>query len=129
MEVFRRTDDRFMVRFSTTVPANTATVILSTAAPRNLVVPSGINFSPSITSSTTVTYGGRAYTILQVTSGASNVHVDLNRVDISTNTSPFVTAGQWWSPDDPVAWQGEIVMKSTSQFSVTGWMWFEKPRQ
>lgn len=122
-------DLKYVVRFSTTVPIGTAVQIVSTSTFMNLVVPTGIDYSPAIASSTTtLTFGGRAYMTFQVLSGTHNVHIDFNTVDISTVSSPYLTVGQWWSPDDPVAWQGPVWVKTMAPAKITGWMWFDRPR-
>jgi hypothetical protein len=54
--------------------------------------------------------------------------VDLRAVDISTNTSPRLSNLDWFSPDIPVAWQGELCLMSPSTFTVTGWYWNARAR-
>jgi hypothetical protein len=127
-DIFLPVDNTYKVRFSTTVAANTNVVILSTMTLNNLVATSGISYSPSIASSTTTTYGGRLYSTFQIVSATGNVHVDFDTVDISSTTSPYLTQGQWFSADDPLSHQGPVVLRGTTQFTVTGWIWFHRKR-
>ena len=124
-------DLRYTVRFSSTTAAANTKFCVSTMTVGDLTYSTTTyrgSFSPELGTSTTTTYGGRAYTSLQVISAASNVSFDFNVVDISTTSSPYLTQGQWFSPDDPVAWQGSFCLMSPSTFTVTGWMFFERPR-
>lgn len=126
---FSPMDNRWKVRVTTTTTAaNTAVCLVSSHTVINFVVPSSATFSPSVASSTTTTYGGRNYFTFQVVRGASNVSVDFDTVDLSTTTSPFLTEGQWFSPDDPVAWQGMVCLMSPSTFTATGWYFTDKHR-
>lgn len=125
---YREIDSRYVVRFSTIIPANTTTMLVSTQTARSLGVAPGINYSPTLVASTTVTMGGRIYMTFQVVDAVSNVHVDLNSGDTSTATSPYLTEGQWWSPDDPVAYQGAVYARSASTACLTGYIYFAKPR-
>lgn len=121
-----------MVRFTTTTTAANAVVcVVSTHTAYSLMVPSDVTFSPVQTSSTTNTWGGRQYVNFQVVdvAGTGNfVSVDLTRLDISTNTSPRLTDLDWFSPDQPIAWQGELCLQSPSTFTVTGWYWNGRSR-
>lgn len=122
-------DMRHLVRFTTTTTAaNTVACVLSTGTVGNLQDSGTGTFSPTIASSTTVTYGGRGYTVVNVISAASAVSVDYGSVYISTTTSPRLTQGDWWSPDDPIIWQGPLCFMSPSTFTLTGWFWFQRPR-
>lgn len=122
-------DAKNVVRFTTTtVSANTAVCLVSTHTAGNFVVPSAVSMAPVQTSSTTVTFGGRAYMVFQVVSSTVNVSVDFDTVSLSTTTSPYLTQGQWWSPDDPVAWQGQVCLQAPGLFTVTGWYWGLRPR-
>jgi len=122
-------DSRFVVRFTTTTgTANGPVCVVSTHTAVSFIVPSTTSFSPSQSSSTTYTWGGREYMSFQVVSAASNVSVDFGTVDLSTTTSPYLTQGQWFSPDDPVAWQGPVCFQSPSTFTVTGWYWTARAR-
>lgn len=127
---FFTADSRYKVRVTTTTSVGDATFCVSTMTAVNLSTTSayGGTFTPSLSASTATTYGGRAYSVWQVYGSSSNVVVDLSSQDISTVTSQYLTSGQWWSPDDPMAWQGEICFKSVSTFSVTGFLYFDKPR-
>jgi hypothetical protein len=127
------TNMRNMVRFTTTTSAANTVFCVSTMTVGSLTYSTttyGGSFSPSaaLATSTSTTYGGRGYMTLQIVGAASNVSVDLNAVDISTNTSPYLTQGQWFSPDDPIVWQGSVCLMSPSTFTATGWMFFERPR-
>ena len=125
-------DSRHLVRFTTTTTAaNTTVCVVSTHTAYSLTVPSDVTFSPVQTSSTTNTWGGRSYLNFQVVdtpAATDHVSFDFRTVDISTNTSPWLLEGQWLSPDDPVAWQGEVCFKAPSTFTVTGWYWMGRPR-
>lgn len=123
------TDQRHVVRFTTTTTAgNQQVCLVSTHTAFSLTVPSDVGFSPTQTSSTTYTWGGRAYMAFQVVSATSNVSLDFGTVNLSTATSPYLTQGQWFSPDDPVAWQGPVCLVSPSTFTVTGWYWMPRAR-
>ena len=123
--------DAHRVRFTTTTASPNAIVCLvGTMTATNLVVLSthSVSYSPTITSSTTVTYGGRSYMMFQVVGGSRNVHVDYSHGNLSTTNSPYLTVGQWYSSDDPVAHQGPVFATSIATFTVTGWIWFDRAR-
>lgn len=125
-------DLRNIVRFTTTTTsANVQVCVVSTHTAQSLTVPSNVTYEPVQTSSTTNTWGGRSYSIFQVVAtGAAtdHVNVDYGTVSLSTTTSPYLTVGQWFSPDDPVANQGPVCLMSPSTFTVTGWYWEARPR-
>lgn len=127
---FWPTDHRNLVYFSTTTTAvNTALCLVSTMTSVQLsTVSYGVSFTPVLVASTTVTYGGRAYMTFQVTGGTSNVSVGYASTVSTGAENPYLTVGQWFSPDDPVAWQGQVWLISPSTFSVSGWLFFDRPR-
>lgn len=125
-------DQRNVVRFSTTTAAaSTAICVVSTHTAGNFLTVSGMNYLPTQTSSTTVTGGGRGYVMFQIVdtpNATDRVAVDLWSAGLSVTSSPYLLEGQWWSPDDPVAWQGPVCLISATTFTVTGWYITEKRR-
>lgn len=123
-------DHRNVVNFSTTTSAvNTALCLVSTMTSVQLsTVSYGVSFTPVLVASTTVTYGGRAYLTFQVTGGSSPVYVSYLSTVSTGTANPYISQGQWFSPDDPMAWQGQIWLISPSTFSVAGWLFFDRQR-
>lgn len=127
-------DLRHVVRFTTTTASANVQFFVSTMTVGSLTYSTatyGGSFDPTLATSTSTTYGGRDYMILQIVDIAgtgSFVAVDLNTVNISTNTSPRLAEGDWWSPDDPISWQGPVGLMSPSTFTATGWIYFQRPR-
>ena len=123
-------DHRHIVYFTATTTAqNSALCLVSTMTQVQLsTVSYGVSFTPTLSASTTTTYGGRAYMAFQVTGGTSNVSVGYASSISTGAASPYLSLGQWFSPDDPVAWQGQVWLISPSTFSVSGWLFFDRPR-
>jgi|SRR5688572_16877282 len=117
-------DNCYVVRFSTTLPsANTAVRIASTQTAQSINWASGINFSTSPTD----TLGGRASMMFQIVNAAGKIHVDFTSADISTVTSPYVEQGDFFSPDNPDAYQGNVFVMGETTGVVSGWIKFDRP--
>lgn len=123
-------DHRHIVYFTTTTTAqNSALCLVSTMTQVQLsTVSYGVSFTPTLSASTTTTYGGRAYMSFQVTGGSSSVSVGYTSSVSTGPQSNYLTLGQWFSPDDPMAWQGELWLISPSTYTVSGWLLFDRPR-
>lgn len=114
-----------VIRFSTTVPKEMATMIVGTMTVTQSIFADGINYS-SIPSNTA---GGRKYMWLQIVDSDDFVHWDKFSVGISTNTSPYLTQKDALSPDNPIAYQGPVYLMGRSSFTVTGFIVFDRPVQ
>ena len=128
--IFIPRDAGFRVTFSTTIPKDTATVILGTHTAQNFAVPSGITFSTgavtaAFTSTTTTTFGGRLHFAFQVVSSTGKLHVNIGR-DASTS-SPYYEQKDWVILDDPIAIQEQISVYAVDDEAVIyGWFWTHK---
>lgn len=121
---YQAKDNCYTVRFSTTLPSANSTVqILSTQTAQSQNWTTGISFSTS----PSATLGGRASTTFQIVGATGKIHVDFTSADISTNTSPYREQGDWFSPDNPDAYQGNIFVKGESTATITGWIKFDRP--
>lgn len=135
--LFESTDQRWVIRFSTVIPANQTSLVVGTMTAKEFVlVPQvavstgGVSGVSALTTSTMTTFGGRRYMSLQVQGMGTTQRVswDFSANDISTTTSNSLSNEQYWSPDDPVAWQGPIYFKSTGPVTITGQIWMMQPR-
>ena len=134
--IFEWRDSNYRVRFSTTIPANTATLLLGTHTFRNFTVPTGITFTTgtttanfdneSISTNVFTTWGGRAYAAFQIVQTTDQVHVDFDN-NVSSVTSPYYTKGQWVILDDPFVIQEPIYVIGRASATLTGWFWTYKP--
>lgn len=126
-------DDDYVIRFSTTVPANTDV---------NIVPDHWIWYGASMTWTSGVTYstspahnnGGRMWVGFQAIEAATQgdtgqkLHWSFNTT-VSTNTDPYITQGQWFPPTDwPFIYQGTITVRSTATFKIGGIIVTEKRR-
>lgn len=134
--LFEATDQRWVIRFSTVIPANQTSLVVGTMTAKEFVLAPYVAVSTGsavngITSSTMTTFGGRRYVSLQVTGMGTTQRVawDFSSVDTSTTTSNLLSNEQYWSPDDPVTWQGPLYFKSTGPVTITGQIWMMQPRQ
>lgn len=132
-------DQRWLIKFSTTVPANTPTLIIGTMTANNFTLAPGIVYSTgsatfglvsSTGSQVASTFGGRQYLKLQVNNvgPTQTVAVDYTLFDLGVSSSTLLIDKQSWSPDEPVTWQGPLYMRSTGTFNVSGYIIMHQPR-
>ena len=130
----RNVDERYHIKFSTTVPANVSTLIIGTMTANNFVLAAGINYSTgstlsfSYTSSTTVTMGGRAHFDFQCVSCPNKLFWDYSKEEVGITTSAYITDGQWWGRNDPEGWQGPVAVRSSGTAVIVGHIYMNKAR-
>lgn len=129
-------EDSMVIRFSTTIPANTDVQLLPdhfVYYGASMAWPSGITYSTTPAKNN----GGRLWVGFQVVEGATGgaVYDDPQKVHwafsttVSTNTDPFVRAGGWFPPMDwPFVYQGTVTVRSTATAKISGVIITEKGR-
>jgi len=138
-------DDSQVIRFSTTIPANTAVQIVPdhyVFYGASMVWPSGITFSTQPATSN----GGRSFLFFQFIESAGGINAasggavlpqnevqrlyyDFNTT-VSTQTSPYLNLGQTFPPQDwTYVYQGTVTVLSTATARLGGYIITEKRRQ
>lgn len=132
--LFEGTDQRWVLTFSTRIAANQTTLVVGTMTAKEFVLAPNVAYSTGaavfgLTSSTMTTFGGRRYMSLQVQGMGTTQRVnwDFSSVNIST-MSNSLSNEQYWSPDDPVTWQGPLYFLSSGPVAISGQIWMHQPR-
>ena len=124
-------DENSVILFSTNITAGLNTVIAPdhwdyTSA--SITWPALVNYSTRPATRN----GGRLYMAFQAVPTATNTAANLwwsLDAGVSTSTSPFLTDNQWWPPADwPFVWQSTVTVKSTSAYTIRGFIITEKKR-
>ena len=129
-------DDQYLIKFSTTVPANTVVTLLPNhwgviGTTQPLTWPSGITVSTNPAKMN----GGRAFLFFQAehpdveNSSVQKLYYDFG-VSASSVTSPFLTEGQTFPPANfPVVYQSTVTVFSTGTYKISGYVITEKSRR
>lgn len=133
----KQVDSLYLIRFSTTIPANTNVVILPehwiqfTSPTAAMAWTSGVTYSTTPRSQN----GGRLYAYFQAIEAAAQgdtgqkLHWSFNTT-VSTNTDPYITQGQDWPPQEwPFVYQSTVTVFSTNTFKIGGFIITEKSRR
>lgn len=130
-KLLTQVDENYVVLFSTNITAGLDTVI----APDHWDMTSATITWPTLVNYSTkpaTRNGGRLYMAFQAVATATNTPANLwwsLDAGVSTTTSPYLTNGQWWPPADwPFVWQSTVTVKSTSAYTINGFIITEKKR-
>ena len=130
--MYRIATEGLRVTIDTTTVAGTITLLVGTHTAQNFVVASGVNYTTGpataagFATSTTTTYGGRAYAAFQVITATEVVRVDIGTMSVTG--SPYYDQKDWIILDDPLAVQEPIYVYSAGTARLRGWYWTEKRR-